>query len=53
MGMVDRGASLDWLSQYPHEREILWPPLTALEVLEVHDEQLKTQMTRIWYDAWL
>ena len=39
MGMVDRGASLDWLSQYPHEREILWPPLTALEVLEVHDEQ--------------
>ena len=22
-GMVDRGALLDWLSQYPHEQEIL------------------------------
>ena len=41
MGMVDRGASLDWLSQYPHEREILWPPLTALEVLDIYDEQSK------------
>lgn len=32
MGMVDRGAQLDWLSQYPHEKEILLPPLTAIEV---------------------
>lgn len=24
MGMVDRGASLRWLSQYPHENEILY-----------------------------
>ena len=22
MGMVDRGADLSWLSQYPHEREV-------------------------------
>eukprot|EP00966_Prymnesium_polylepis_P262320 6059260-Prymnesium_polylepis.1 len=32
MGMVDRGADLSWLSQYPHEREILFAPLTGLEV---------------------
>ena len=32
MGMVDRGAELSWLSQYPHERECLFPPLTGLEV---------------------
>ena len=29
---VDRGADLSWLSQYPHEREILFAPLTGLEV---------------------
>ena len=33
MGMVDRGAELDWLSQYSHERECLFAPLTGLEVL--------------------
>ena len=32
MGMVDRGADLSWLSQYPLEREILFAPLTGLEV---------------------
>ena len=32
MGMVDRGADLSSLSQYPHEREILFNPLTGLEV---------------------
>jgi ankyrin repeat protein len=31
-GMVDRGADIGFLSQYPHEREILLPPLTGLEV---------------------
>ena len=31
MGMVDRGADLSWLSQYPHEREVLLPPLTGIE----------------------
>jgi len=35
MGMVDRGAELEWLSQYPHEKEILFGPLTGLEVLSV------------------
>eukprot|EP01046_Picozoa_sp_COSAG06_P059377 COSAG06_NODE_12262_length_1402_cov_2.223331_1_plen_317_part_10 len=37
MGMVDRGASLSWLSQYPHERGILLPPLTAMEVKDITD----------------
>lgn len=32
MGMVDRGADIAWLSQYPHEREILCGPLSGLEV---------------------
>ncbi len=32
MGMVDRGADVHWLSQYPLEREILFAPLTGLEV---------------------
>ena len=30
-GMVDRGADISWLSQYPHEREILFGPLTGIE----------------------
>ena len=32
MGMIDRGADLSWLSQYEHEKEILFAPLTGLEV---------------------
>ena len=32
MGMIDRGAELGWLSQYPHEAEVLFNPLTGLEV---------------------
>ena len=32
MGMVDRGADISWLSQYPHEREILFAPLASLEL---------------------
>ena len=31
-GMVDRGADLSALSQYPHEKEILFNPLVGLEV---------------------
>jgi hypothetical protein len=30
---VDRGADLSWLSQYPHEKEVLLPPLTGIEAL--------------------
>ena len=29
--MVDRGADVSWLSQYPHEREVCFGPCTALE----------------------
>ena len=32
MGMIDRGADISFLSQYPHEREILFAPLTGIEV---------------------
>ena len=32
-GMVNRGASISDLSQYPHEAEILFGPLTGIEVL--------------------
>ena len=34
-GMVDRGAELGWLSQYPHEAEILFAPLTSMELHSV------------------
>ena len=36
MGMVDKGADLSPISQYPHECEICFPPLTALEVRGTH-----------------
>ena len=30
--MIDRGADISSFSQYPHEREILFAPLTGIEV---------------------
>jgi tetratricopeptide (TPR) repeat protein len=33
MDSANRGACLIWLSQYPEEAEILFPPLSSLEVL--------------------
>ena len=33
MGMVDRGAPVKWCSQYPQEEEILFAPLTGLQVV--------------------
>eukprot|EP01052_Picozoa_sp_SAG31_P015468 SAG31_NODE_994_length_10499_cov_6.293452_6_plen_2190_part_01 len=38
--MVNRGAFLKWLSQYPDEQEILFPPLTGLEVVRQHEESV-------------
>ena len=31
-GLIDRGADISWLSQYPHEKEILFAPLTGIGV---------------------
>lgn len=36
MGLVDRGADISWLSQYPGEKEVLFAPLTSLEVIGTH-----------------
>lgn len=37
---VHRGASIKYLSQYPHEDEILFPPLSNLEVMaDAHEEE--------------
>ena len=30
MGMIDRGAELGWISQYPDEAECLFAPLTGM-----------------------
>ena len=32
--MNSRGASIQWLSQYPHEEELLFPPCTGLACLD-------------------
>ena len=37
-GMIDRGANLTPLSQYPHEKEILFAPLTGIEVQSMRTE---------------
>jgi len=40
MGMIDRGADVSCLSQFPAEREILFAPLTGLEISAVpRDEE--------------
>ena len=40
---MDRGASIDWLSAFPAEREICFPPLTYLQPTgrPLHEEVLK------------
>ncbi|KAL1521377.1 hypothetical protein AB1Y20_021043 [Prymnesium parvum] len=45
-GVISRGADLSWLSQYPGEAEVCFPPLTALEVrsVRVEDSILIIQM---------
>ena len=37
-GMTSRGADISWLSQYPHEKEILFGPLTGLETMSTRAE---------------
>ena len=31
-GLRDRGAMLEWVSQWPHEKEVALPPMSGLEV---------------------
>ena len=45
-GMVDKGADLSPLSQYPREKEVWWPPLTNLEVTGTSD--LGVVLGRSW-----
>ena len=33
MGMLGRGADISWLSMYPDEQEVVFPPLSAFEVV--------------------
>ncbi len=33
IGAIDRGADVRFLSQYPGEKEILFPPLSHIEVI--------------------
>ena len=47
LGMTNRGADIGWLSQYPHEREILMPPLTCLEVEGTRAEGLLVVKTKL------
>ena len=42
-GLVDRGAEIAWLSQYPHEREVLLPSMCALEVATAADGEAPTR----------
>jgi ankyrin repeat protein len=49
IGQVDRGASLKWLSQYPEEDEVLFPPLSYIETVGIPREeevQLRTGVKR-------
>ena len=39
--MNSRGASIQWLSQYPHEEELLFPPCTGLACLDVSQHDRK------------
>jgi len=46
-GMIDRGAEISWLSQYPHEAEVLFAPLAGLEVRDMRIEQHPISSTHI------
>jgi hypothetical protein len=38
IGKTSTGADISWLSQFECEREILFPPLTHLEIVDAHEE---------------
>ena len=37
-GLISRGADISWVSQYAHEKEVLFAPLTACEVRSMRAE---------------
>jgi len=52
VGQIDRGANIQWLSQYPAEKEFLVPPLSNLEVidqprLEMHEDGTQILIIRL------
>ena len=55
MGMTDRGANVAWLSEFPHEAEILFAPLTGMEVrgsrvegaMQVYEVRLTVNMSAL------
>jgi hypothetical protein len=47
MGMIDRGASIQWCSQFPAEEEILFAPLTGLEVTGTPQVEGKTLVVEL------
>lgn len=54
LGQINRGATLNWLSQYPSEDEILIPPLSNLEVVgepRVESFQLKNAAVPTFVDV--
>ena len=38
MGMIDRGCELSWISQYPHEAEVVIAPLSGFEMKQTRVE---------------
>ena len=38
-GMIDRGAVIEWLSQYPGEQEVLFAPFTCIELRGSQNEE--------------
>ena len=39
LGMTDRGCDMEWISQYPHEKEILLPPLVGFQAVNTRVER--------------
>ena len=39
--MNSRGSAIQWVSQYPHEEELLFPPCSGLECLDVSQQGMK------------
>ena len=40
--LMNTGADLDWVSMYPGEKEVLFPPLTFLEPTSIEGQAVGT-----------